>query len=49
MEMYNRNTNNDKNEVAEKRGSLSMNVLRLLMKNLEVRRINWNHLREMQV
>lgn len=33
MEMYNRNTNNDKNEIAEKQGNLSMNVLKLLMKN----------------
>lgn len=40
MEMYNRNTNNDKNEVAEKQESLSMNVLRLLMRNLALRRIN---------
>lgn len=33
MEMYNRNTNNDKNEIVEKTRNLSMNVLRLLMKN----------------
>lgn len=49
MEMYNRNTNNDKNEVAEKQESLSMNVLKLLMRNLAPRRINWSHLKEMRV
>ena len=30
------------------RGSLSMNVLRLLMKNWEVRKINWKCLKEMR-
>lgn len=48
MEMYNRNTNNDKMRLPKRRESLSMNVLRLLMRNLALQRISWKLLKEMQ-
>ena len=48
MEMYNRNTNNDKNEVAEKTREFINEVLRLLMRNLALQRISWKLLKEMQ-
>ena len=43
LEMYNRNTNNDKNEIAQKTNlSLLMNVLVLSQKNWVVRKLIWN-------
>ena len=41
LEMYNINTNNDKNEVAQKLQNLSMNVLVLSPKNWVVRKRTW--------